>query len=817
MHTSANCTVAGSGQTGIFTNANCDKDANDNSGCGSVSNNTATPNNYGKGLSDNGGGVYLTEWTSAYVRVWFFPRQNIPASITRGSPDISEFGLPMANFQGSCDIDSHFANNSIIINTDFCGAWAGFAYSSFPDCPLTNGSNGYDSCVDYVGNNPQMFVDAYWEINSIKVYQLPADISSSYVPTSTAPLTSSSPISANNSVVNPGLGQSTSSLPLSVPYTGPLSSVSSSTTTSSATVSATPIICPAYDNSPWTDYNGVNWSISCDSNFIAASLNGAGQATNSFEACIELCDTTVGCSGVSYVGGNGAGTCVLKSGDGDLQYDRHTFAAVAMTNSSSSSTTSAATLTVSTPPKTATLRPTAQPSTCPQANNIVYVDENVVSYIVYCSSDTKVDSFNSTTIDGGGFTACFTICDVTPGCVGFTFVGASSGMCYFKNQYGGTILAPDDYVVAFLSSGQTSGIAAQSSAMATSSIMPNPTYSNISASAQSSALSVWSSSVSISVTSSSSQGRNESSQSTLTPSPLTTAPSSSPGVVYYVAPPCPTTVDSICNSDAPTTCSNARGANFNVDCGNSYLGTTIANNNGMQRFRILKRVTEPSYTDCLDLCDDTDGCVGVNYKGDECTLFSQITGTIPDPSNVAATLLPPIPVTSTAATSSPTAAMASGTSGASSAATSPAFGPTCPGSTGQTYTDSNGSNYTIACSVDIQGGDLSSPFRAASIAGCLPSCDVTAGCLGVVYDTAVSSCQMKYTFAGNPVPNENIIVAERASAADPGLSSSSSSVSSLSVSTTTAMASTTVSSSTVGVSSSSSTALTITTCKFSSD
>ncbi|KEQ82244.1 hypothetical protein M438DRAFT_376260 [Aureobasidium pullulans EXF-150] len=148
MHTDSNCTIAGSGQTGLFTSSNCDHAANDNSGCGSVANNTATPNNYGKALSDNNGGVYITEWTSAYVRVWFFPRNNIPSS--------------------SCNIDSHFANHSIIINTDFCGAWAGFTYSNYKECPLTTGLNGYDSCVDYVGNNPQAFLDAYWEINSLK-------------------------------------------------------------------------------------------------------------------------------------------------------------------------------------------------------------------------------------------------------------------------------------------------------------------------------------------------------------------------------------------------------------------------------------------------------------------------------------------------------------------------------------------------------------------------------------------------------------------------------------------------------------------------
>ncbi|THZ75033.1 hypothetical protein D6C85_03131 [Aureobasidium pullulans] len=424
MHTDSNCTIAGSGQTGLFTSSNCDHAANDNSGCGSVANNTATPNNYGKALSDNNGGVYITEWTSAYVRVWFFPRNNIPSSVTSGSPNITQFGLPMANFQGSCNIDSHFANHSIIINTDFCGAWAGFTYSNYKECPLTTGLNGYDSCVDYVGNNPQAFLDAYWEINSLKVYQLPVNVDSSTVRTSTAPLTSSSPISASNSIINPGM------------------------------------------------------------------------------ACIELCDGVDGCSGVSHLGGNGAGTCVLKTGTGDLVYDGHTFAAVAISGRSSGSSTTFSTTSTgsipSTPPKTATLRPTAQPSTCPEANNAVYVDENVINYNVYCSADTEIGSFNSTDIHGGGFTACFTICDVTPDCVGFTFVGASSGTCYFKNQFGGTLSAPSNFVVAFLAQGQTSGsssLAPKTSSVVLSSVasVPSPYSSTISISTRSSVLSVGSS------------------------------------------------------------------------------------------------------------------------------------------------------------------------------------------------------------------------------------------------------------------------------------------------------------------------------------
>jgi hypothetical protein len=50
------------------------------------------------------------QWTSQFIKLWFFPRGAIPASITAGAPDVSAFGTPQANFDGgSCDIDSYVA------------------------------------------------------------------------------------------------------------------------------------------------------------------------------------------------------------------------------------------------------------------------------------------------------------------------------------------------------------------------------------------------------------------------------------------------------------------------------------------------------------------------------------------------------------------------------------------------------------------------------------------------------------------------------------------------------------------------------------
>ncbi|KAK3719112.1 hypothetical protein LTR37_004676 [Vermiconidia calcicola] len=268
MHTSDNCTLEGSEQSAYLQTTNCYHAANGNSGCGSLLTSPAPPNNYGEDLNNNGGGVYATEWTSNYVKHWFFPRYAIPTSITDGAPNPSQFGLPAVNQQGRCSIDDHFGNMSIIINTDFCGAWAGNVYSQFPNCPQTPGASSLDSCVDFVGNNPSYFADAYWSINSIRVYQMPpgARPSSTY----STSLSSVAPLASTNTI-NKGMGASTTALS-SAPYTGPLSSDSSKTSsrsTSSAAATSTTASasepssvgpqCPRSNGTLYSDPNGVDF------------------------------------------------------------------------------------------------------------------------------------------------------------------------------------------------------------------------------------------------------------------------------------------------------------------------------------------------------------------------------------------------------------------------------------------------------------------------------------------------------------------------------------------------------------------------------
>ena len=175
LHTNSGCTIATSPNTGSsngqqlfsgsISTSNCDINAPgqyQNAGCS-----IAAPagNTYGDGFNANQGGVYAMEWKSSAISVWFFPRGQIPADVNN-SPNPAGWGVPLASFQSnSCNINAKFSNQQIVFDTTFCGDWAGSVWSSDPTC-----SSKAATCQDFVRNNPQAFANAYWSINSLKVY-----------------------------------------------------------------------------------------------------------------------------------------------------------------------------------------------------------------------------------------------------------------------------------------------------------------------------------------------------------------------------------------------------------------------------------------------------------------------------------------------------------------------------------------------------------------------------------------------------------------------------------------------------------------------
>ncbi|KAI5812390.1 beta-1,3-1,4-glucanase [Pyronema omphalodes] len=164
LHTSDGCTVSGTGGTGTVQSTNCYVQApgqGNNQGCQTHDYRT---NSWGDGFNRNGGGVYAMEWNSDFIKIWFFPRGQIPADALSGNPEPASWGKPVGMFQGACNINQKFNAHKIIINVTFCGDWAGNVWSS------SGCQSRAATCNDYVNNNPQDFKEAYWLVNSLKVW-----------------------------------------------------------------------------------------------------------------------------------------------------------------------------------------------------------------------------------------------------------------------------------------------------------------------------------------------------------------------------------------------------------------------------------------------------------------------------------------------------------------------------------------------------------------------------------------------------------------------------------------------------------------------
>ncbi|KAJ1557577.1 hypothetical protein HK405_015677, partial [Cladochytrium tenue] len=163
LHTSSGCTMSSQVQTGSVVSTDCVAADNGNEGC-SVQ--AATTTSYGSGFNSNGGGVYVTEWSTSAIKIWFFPRGSIPSDVAAGGATLtpsSSWGTPAADFPlGSACTASHFSSMQIVLDLTFCGDWAGSVF--------TCSGSGNAACQTYVGDNPSAFTEAYWSINSIKTY-----------------------------------------------------------------------------------------------------------------------------------------------------------------------------------------------------------------------------------------------------------------------------------------------------------------------------------------------------------------------------------------------------------------------------------------------------------------------------------------------------------------------------------------------------------------------------------------------------------------------------------------------------------------------
>ncbi|KAI1406549.1 glycoside hydrolase family 16 protein [Hypoxylon fuscum] len=160
LHTTDSCTMDVKREmTGATLTGDCYNATDNNAGCGVRD----EPASYGAAYNTAQGGVMAMEWRAEGIRLWAFGRDEVPADVAAQAPDPSAWGEAAADFPNTdCDIGAHFRNQSIIVNIDLCGQYAGNVYA-------TSGCPG--NCTDYVANNPDAFADAFWEFGAFEVYK----------------------------------------------------------------------------------------------------------------------------------------------------------------------------------------------------------------------------------------------------------------------------------------------------------------------------------------------------------------------------------------------------------------------------------------------------------------------------------------------------------------------------------------------------------------------------------------------------------------------------------------------------------------------
>lgn len=182
VHTTPGCKInsttnsqLGSYQLTNLTQAtNCASAETGNQGCGVQS---SVRNDFGVAYNNQGGGIHAMAWDKdTGIKTWFFTRDQTPADITAGKPDPTGWGTPQASWPAdNCDPNKYFFNHVSVFSNTICGEWAGdkklwnnaYAGQTQSCAKLT----GYPTCQAYVQSQDFDFSEAYWLINSVKVYQ----------------------------------------------------------------------------------------------------------------------------------------------------------------------------------------------------------------------------------------------------------------------------------------------------------------------------------------------------------------------------------------------------------------------------------------------------------------------------------------------------------------------------------------------------------------------------------------------------------------------------------------------------------------------
>jgi len=179
IHTDVGCTLPSSSSNALAISGtvvggtDCAALTTGNQGCGIRA---STNNSFGAGFNANGGGVYAMKWDTTGIAVYFFPRGSIPADISDGAPQPDSWGLAQAQWPASsCAPFKFFNNHHAIFDTTLCGDWAGAVWdvTGIPGQGKSCAQiTGVSTCEAFVRANGSAMSEAYWEVRSVKIYQL---------------------------------------------------------------------------------------------------------------------------------------------------------------------------------------------------------------------------------------------------------------------------------------------------------------------------------------------------------------------------------------------------------------------------------------------------------------------------------------------------------------------------------------------------------------------------------------------------------------------------------------------------------------------
>lgn len=170
LHTAPGCIQSNSSvQTSKLVNTtDCSTLVNNNEGC-----TVTTPGaSYGEPFAAAGGGVFVTEFASKGISIWFFPRSAVPRSLlgNQSSIDTSTLGTPTGNWPADgCNVNQFFEPQELVFEIALCGDFAGNSAIFQQTCT----GLCYD---DWVLGPASNFDTAYFEVQYVRVYGQPGEL-----------------------------------------------------------------------------------------------------------------------------------------------------------------------------------------------------------------------------------------------------------------------------------------------------------------------------------------------------------------------------------------------------------------------------------------------------------------------------------------------------------------------------------------------------------------------------------------------------------------------------------------------------------------